>query len=358
MDTSKKPLVSILIPNYNYGKYLGYCLDSVIDQTYRDFEVIFRDNASTDRSFEIAKLYRDKFLKQGIPFKIGKNPQNLGSDRNSELCAMESRGKYRLILASDDLLYPSFLEETVAILEQYPNVSMVMTHRDEIDESGVKLTSVPFYNTSCIIPGEQQAAVFMKSGIAIPGQRIMRVSSIEQVKEWICTFQVANDWYYNALMSCVGDIAYLGKPLMQYRVHNGNETTESENNMTAVMEHYQIIHKIAKVTSQYGYQLPQKRLPESIQKLGSMCLRYGFKMLNTGKISIARKYLNLSKVFDENIEKNEVYQSLFQAIEGGNAATFNEGLQKNNPVLQRKISYSPPAGSITLITDREGNAIE
>ena len=83
MDTSKKPLVSILIPNYNYGKYLGYCLDSVIDQTYRDFEVIFRDNASTDRSFEIAKLYRDKFLKQGIPFKIGKNPQNLGSDRNS-----------------------------------------------------------------------------------------------------------------------------------------------------------------------------------------------------------------------------------------------------------------------------------
>ena len=133
MDTSKKPLVSILIPNYNYGKYLGYCLDSVIDQTYRDFEVIFRDNASTDRSFEIAKLYRDKFLKQGIPFKIGKNPQNLGSDRNSELCAMESRGKYRLILASDDLLYPSFLEETVAILEQYPNVSMVMTHRDEID---------------------------------------------------------------------------------------------------------------------------------------------------------------------------------------------------------------------------------
>ena len=56
MDTSKKPLVSILIPNYNYGKYLGYCLDSVIDQTYRDFEVIFRDNASTDRSFKIAKL--------------------------------------------------------------------------------------------------------------------------------------------------------------------------------------------------------------------------------------------------------------------------------------------------------------
>ena len=357
MYNSKEPLASVLIPNYNYEKYLGYCLDSVINQTFRDFEVIFRDNTSTDQSYEIAKSYQDKFLKQGIPFKVGLNPQNLGSDRNSELCAMESRGKYRLILASDDLLYPSFLEETVSILEQYPKVSMVMTHRDEIDESGAKLTSVPFYNTSCIIPGEQQAAVFMKTGIAIPGQRLMRVSSIEQVKEWICTFQVANDWYYNALMSCVGDIAYLDKPLMQYRVHSGNETTESENNMTAVMEHYQIIHKIAKVTSQYGYQLPRERLPESIQKLGSMCLRYGFKMLNAGKISIARKYLNLSKVFDEEIEGNEVYQSLSQALEGGIAATSKEGLL-NNPILQRKISYDPPAGSMDLIADRERNATE
>lgn len=354
----KIPLISICIPNYNYASYLIECLESVLNQTYRDFEVIFRDNASTDRSFEIAQLYRDKFLKQGIPFKMGKNPQNLGSDRNSELCAMESRGKYRLILASDDLLYPSFLEETVSILERYPNVSMVMTHRDEIDESGVQLTSVPFYNTSCIIPGEQQAAVFMKSGIAIPGQRIMRVSSIEQVKEWICTFQVANDWYYNALMSCVGDIAYLNKPLMKYRVHSENETNESENNMTAVMEHYQIIHKIAKVTSQYGYHLPQERLSESIQKLGSMCLRYGFKMLNTGKISIAKKYLNLSKVFDENIEENEVYQSLFQAIESENTATSNERSLKKAPILQRQISYSPPAGSITLISYREKEAIE
>ena len=99
----KAPLISICIPNYNYARYLPECLDSILDQTYRDFEVIFRDNASTDHSYEIAKSYQDKFLKQGIPFKIGINPQNLGSDRNSELCAMESRGKYRLIL---DLYLP------------------------------------------------------------------------------------------------------------------------------------------------------------------------------------------------------------------------------------------------------------
>ena len=53
MYNSKEPLASVLIPNYNYEKYLGYCLDSVINQTFRDFEVIFRDNTSTDQSYEI-----------------------------------------------------------------------------------------------------------------------------------------------------------------------------------------------------------------------------------------------------------------------------------------------------------------
>ncbi len=310
--------------------------------------MIFRDNASTDESYEIAEKYKKKFTQQNISFVIRKNPYNFGSDRNSELCALESRGQYRLILASDDILYPTYLEKTISILEEYPQVSMVMTHRDEIDAQGKIAVSAPFYKSSGIISGEQQAAVFMKSGIAIPGQRVMRVSSIELVKEWICTFQVANDWYYNALMSCVGDIAYLKQPLMQYRTHSENETAESENNMTAVMEHYQIIHKIAKVTSQYGYTLPKERLPEAIQKLGNMCLRYAMKMIRADKFDIAMKYLNLSKVFNENIEKTELFRYLFQIVTSDSAVKLEEKLLLDNSILVRKVSYELPEGSILL----------
>ena len=60
----------------------------------------------------------------------------------------------------------------------------------------------------------------------------------------------------------------------------------------------------------------------------------------------------------ENIEDNEVYQSLFQAIKSENTATSNERSLKRTPILQRQISYSPPAGSITLISYREKEAIE
>ena len=60
------PLLSVLIPNYNYGNYLGYCLESLLSQTYNNFEVLFSDNRSTDNSFEIAEEYRKKFMSRGI----------------------------------------------------------------------------------------------------------------------------------------------------------------------------------------------------------------------------------------------------------------------------------------------------
>lgn len=338
-----QPLVSICIPNYNYARFLSKCLESVLDQTFSNYEVIFRDNASTDESYDVALSYRERFAEKGITYSIARNKYNLGSDRNSELCAAESKGKYLLILASDDCLYPDYLKEVMEVFQNNSNVSMVMVHRDEIDADGNIKMSIPFYNSSCIIPGEEQAAVFMMAGIAIPGQRVMKVSSMHEIKEWICTFQVANDWYYNALMACAGDVAYINKPLMQYRVHNQNETSESEYNLTGVLEHYQIIHKIAKVTSQVGYLKPHKRLPEAIEKLGDMCLRYAYKMLLQNEKGVAEQYLNLAKVFKATLESQDNYQELRECINLEGMILKERLLQyKERYEVERKVSYNPP----------------
>lgn len=345
----EKPLVSICIPKYNYASYLGQCIDSVLAQTYSNFEVIIRDNASEDNSYEIALSYRAKFLGRGIAFRVDRNPYNYGSDRNSELCAEESKGEFRLILASDDILYPQYLEEVMRVFIQYDNVSMVMTHRDHIDAMGRKEAVLPFYNCSCIVPGESQAAVFMMSGIAIPGQQVMRVSEIEKIRNWICTFQVANDWYYNALMSCVGDIAYIDRPLMQYRVHDDNETSQSEDDLTAIFEHYQIINRIAKVSKEFGYEKPMERLPQAVEKLGSMCLRYAYRMIKTSKYAVAQQYLSLAKVFRADIETEKLYQVLKEML------TLDKGEQvkkiaelEGSVELQRNVSYEPPEGFIRI----------
>ena len=347
MSLYQKPLVSVCIPNYNYAQYLRNCLDSVLNQTYDNYEVILYDNNSTDESYEIALSYLPKFRQKGVYYSAVQNKYNFGSDMNTNLCLQRAEGEFTLVLASDDAIYPKFIEKCVDMFIEYPTISMVMVHRDEVDETGKITKTPPFYNQSCVIPREEQAAVFMMSGIAIPGQRLCRASAERRVKNWVCSFQVANDWYNNALYACVGDIGYISEPLMQYRVHSGNETSESERNLTAIMEHFQIINKIAKVTSEYGMTKPTKRLNEATKKLGNMCLRYAIKMLYSGDIMAAKRYLCQSRVFDFEIADSGLYQDLKACIDGDQKDRV-QMLHKieHTYTTKRTVSYDPPEGFI------------
>lgn len=344
------PLVSILIPNYNYGRYLRQCFDSVIAQTYSNIEVIFRDNNSTDDSFEIAMEYYPRFKEKGIYFSIHKNKYNVGSDRNSDLCVNDSQGDFTYVLASDDSIEPTFIEKCVSVFRKYPNVSMVMTHRKEIDQFGNITESVPFYNKSCIVPGEDQAAVFMMAGIAIPAQRICKIECLRKTRQFKRNWNVAGDWYVNFRAAMGGDIAYINEPLVKYRVHIGNETSVSEQNLLGIFEHYQLLHEFKDMSLNFGMQKPAARMNEAVEKLGNMCLRYALKMLKCKSRGAAQKYLMLAPVLKESIIQDERYKMLYSYIDLKDAeleAALVEFEGKNN--LNRAVSYEPPEGSFSLI---------
>lgn len=347
----KQPLVSILIPNYNYGQYLNYCLDSVAKQTYKNLEVIIQDNASTDNSYEIILEYQKKALhgEFGFPIYASLNRQNVGSDKNATLCASRAVGKYFLFLSSDDALKPDYVERCVKIMEEHNEVSMVMVHRDEIDESGEIHTTVPFYNKSFMCSGESQAAVFMMAGIAVPTQVLLRASSrMETFKYRFYQLQVAGDWYSNFLMSCVGDIAYIKDPLCEYRVHYGNETTESEKSLVGVFEHFLLINAFNATAKSLRYEKPQKRYDSAVKKLGSMCLRYALKMLQNKEIACAKKYLHLALVFDEDIRSDDRYAGLWDIVNA--KEEYDKKLKEfeEKYSLIRLISYDPPEDYIEL----------
>ena len=352
----KKPLVTVCIPNYNYGHYLRYCLDSVYNQTYENIEVHFSDNASTDDSYEIAQEYRKKFKEKGIYFKVVDNKRNLGSEKNSQIASREDEGDYRYILASDDAIRPTFIENCVNVLESNPNVSAVLTHREEIDENGNIHQIPPFYNVDCIIDGESQAAVHMMAGIAIPGQRMIRKTALNKLKIYIREFQVAGDWYNNFLYTLVGDIAYITEPLCQYRVHSGNETNESELKLLGSFEHYQLIHAFCDLANSFGMTKPQMRYAEAINKLGTMCLRYALKMYKAKRNDVAYKYLLLAPVYYQNILSDDKYKELLFMKE-----LHGQELEKSIIAfeakydLERRVSYDPPAGFTRI--DKNGKII-
>lgn len=101
---------SVCIPNYNYERYLGKTIQSVLDQTYQDFEILISDNASTDRSVEIARGFNDPRIKIHI------NRRNVGFSGNLDRAGRMATGDYMIMLSSDDLILPDALKTYRAFL--------------------------------------------------------------------------------------------------------------------------------------------------------------------------------------------------------------------------------------------------
>lgn len=353
MYNKNLPLVSVLIANYNYAKYLPHCIESIFKQTYNkaNIELIIQDNASTDESYDIIMEYQKKYLHGETEMMIiaERNKRNVGSDRNATICANKAEGKYIIFLSSDDALKPDYIEKCVEILENNQNVSMVMVHRDEIDDQNNIYKTPSFYNESFIIDGESQAAVFMMAGIAVPTQVMIRAEARRLTFRYrFYQMQVAGDWYSNFLMSCVGDIAYIKDALCEYRVHTGNETSESEKKLLGIFEHFIIINAFNSTAVSIGYEKPQKRYNDAINKLGDMCLRYALKMLQNREQKCAKKYLYLSVVFKEEIQYDNRYKELWEIVntEDGFEEKLKSFEEKN--ILIRTISYDPPEGYVKL----------
>ena len=116
-DSSK---VSILIPVYNRENFIAECIQSALDQTYTDFEVVVVDNASDDGTWEICQ----RFAALDHRVRVFRNDTNIGPVRNWKRCAEEARGEFSKILFSDDTLEPDCLAEMVPKLED-PDVALV-----------------------------------------------------------------------------------------------------------------------------------------------------------------------------------------------------------------------------------------
>jgi glycosyltransferase involved in cell wall biosynthesis len=144
-----QPLVSVVTPVYNGAEYLAECIESVLNQTYENWEYVISDNCSTDGSLEIARSYEardprvrvvaaDVFLEQ------------LAS-ANRALREISPDSKYTKVLHADDWMLPECLERMVGIAERDPNVGIVGAYR--LEETRVTLDGIP--HSLSIIPGRE-----------------------------------------------------------------------------------------------------------------------------------------------------------------------------------------------------------
>ena len=211
------PLVSVIIPNYNYAEYLKYSIESVLDQTYKNIELIVVDDGSTDNSVEIALSYGDKLV------LLCQENSGVSAARNTGLANIS--GTYVCFLDSDDSWEPEKVESQIALFNQ-PNIGLVYSSINICD------TDLKFQNTLIAQFRGNCLKYFYKfpiRSIVLLGcsTAMIHKNVISQVGIYDIELNTSADWDYFRRISEVTDIDFVERPLVNYRRHNGSMSSGS-----------------------------------------------------------------------------------------------------------------------------------
>ena len=133
------PKVSIAIPSYNHGKYISETIESILNQTFQDFEIIITDDGSTDNTVEVIKSFKDDRIKLFV-FE-----ENQGACKALNNCIINSKGKYFAYISSDDVWENDKIEKQVKYLDENPSTPVVFTKVKIIDEESNQFTETDHY---------------------------------------------------------------------------------------------------------------------------------------------------------------------------------------------------------------------
>jgi len=150
------PKITVLMPVYNGAKYLDLAIQSVLNQTYKDFEFLIIDDGSTDNSVEIIKKYDDARI------RIVKNEKNLGLPTTLNIGLDIAKGEYIARMDCDDISHPLRFEKQVEFMDDNPNISICGTWMRTIGDNAGIIIEVPKTNE------EIKCSLLFSSGITHP----------------------------------------------------------------------------------------------------------------------------------------------------------------------------------------------
>lgn len=243
-------MFSICIPNYNYEKYLGRTIRSILDQTEQDFEVVVADNKSTDGSVAIL----DSFIQKGKNIRYAINPCNMGFSGNLDRAGALAQRDYCIMLSSDDLMKPLALAEYKKFITLIGSAPTAFSSRiDIIDHNDVPTTSSSHGSAKSHIWREHDIDTNLTQKM---GYKVYKVAAGEMLRRCIlhminplsflatCFSRVSYEqvggygssrlinpdrWFHWKLLTHVEHVYLLDKPLFSYRVHSNNQAAQQKS---------------------------------------------------------------------------------------------------------------------------------
>jgi glycosyltransferase involved in cell wall biosynthesis len=214
------PEISVIIPNYNHAKYLDQRIESVLQQTFRDFEIIILDDHSIDNSRTIIEKYRSHPKVKAIDL----NAVNSGSVfRQWQKGIGMAKGNYIWIAESDDFAAPTMLAQLHSMIRSSDRIGIVFCNSNWVDEHGETKESLSLYGESFCRPGKEELLTMLKYNTIQNASAVLMVRKLAiESMEGIDQMRSSGDWllYTRILKKC--DIAYTGERLNYFRWYHNN----------------------------------------------------------------------------------------------------------------------------------------
>ena len=240
------PKVTVILPNYNHQDYIQERIESILNQEFKDFELIILDDASMDKSPEnIRKYLTDPRIKE---FVI--NDQNSGSTFIQwEKGLQNAKGEYIWIAESDDVADKHFLSELIAILDNNPKVGVAFCPSIWIDEKGNKILEPDHESDEDLWQGNELIENEFLAGNLIynASSAVFRKDLIKKINfSQISGFKYTGDWFFWVQLITNVNVQRIGKRLNYFRRHENNVSFKSEREGLQFIEGIKIIQNIFK----------------------------------------------------------------------------------------------------------------
>lgn len=263
---SDKPLVSICIPNYNNALYIGEAIQSALDQTYENFEIIVADNRSTDNSWEVIQSYASD-----ARLKCYLNDSNLGMVGNFREVFNKAQGKYISFLCSDDLLKKGTIKILVEKMETNSECSFAFGN---VEYCGNRIGQSNF-----VFPEIIEERGWVKASINAGGNRAFLVGTVirktSEKSEEIIADLTFFDWYLWLKLG-KSKVAFTETIVGVHRYHQNNQTRQLT---TGFIDNYQQLRLVIIKSYEDGH-LTRKEAKKISKKMTLLWSTYFFSTSN------------------------------------------------------------------------------
>ena len=221
MDRYEKDKVSICIPTYNGAQFIRKTLESVLNQSYQNIEVIVNDDCSTDNTMDIVRSMNDSRI------KIYANEENLGLVRNWNMTVSYATGEFVKLMCQDDLLCEGAIDVQVRLLNMYPSSSLSIGNTYVIDARDRIVMNRRRFKKAQIIDGKKYAKKSFRGRniYSEPPNILYRTEDFYKLGEYDTELSYTPDWDFGIKLSYLGNVACTESYIMKFRVSDSSETS-------------------------------------------------------------------------------------------------------------------------------------